>query len=182
MFHYFITAYFHGSSSLLLQGLSFGHVVGHGHGAGTGLHRVHHLGARVVARLHGLGFFYHGVVVGAELGAKPSRGVHGVHLAATAVAGSWREFVHLQVSKLTWRHVSSWPRSALVAYGLEPLDPVGGRLVHNWAAAILKSARQVGSHLILARVIRGVVGAWRRGVVPLLGSEPLLARGPIGAS
>lgn len=97
------------------------------------------------------------------------------------MASPWRKLVHLQVSKLTRRHVGSWPWSALIAYGLEPFDPVGGRLVHNWAAAILKSAREVSFNLVLACVIRGVVGAWRRGVVSFLGSEPLLTWRPIGS-
>ena len=91
------------------------------------------------------------------------------------MAGPGREFVHLKVSKLTWRHVSSWSGSSFVGDGLEPLDPVGRRLVHYWDAAILEGTREVGPYLICAIIVRWVVGARRRGTVSFIWREPLLA-------
>ena len=71
--------------------------------------------------------------------------------------------------------VSSRSGSSFVGDGLEPLDPVGRRLVHNGDAAILEGTREVGSYLICAIIVRWVVGARRRGTVSFIWREPLLA-------
>ena len=123
------------------------------------------------------------VVVGAELWPEPASCVHSIHLAATSVAGPWRELVHLQVAEVTRRHVSSWPWSSFITYGLEPFDPVSRWLVHYRTAAILEVTCDISSNVIvLTLIVRRVIGAWWRCVVSFLRSEPLLAWRPVGTS